>query len=199
MCFFSQILGVTIDDKLSWHEHIGVICNQVSKGVGVLNRIRILPQYILKTIYNAIILPFFNYCNIAWCNSTDYYINRLFLLQKKAVRIISHSAYNAHTKPLFAKLNILNVFDLNYYNIAIYMFLCSKNQIPSHISSYFYLNSNIHNYNTRSAADYHVPLIRTKVSKESLFYKGPIIFNNLAIDIRKSSSLCTFKRKCKLF
>ena len=128
-----KFLGVTIDNKLSWHEHIGIICNQISKGVGILNRLNMLPQFILKTIYNAILLPYLTYCNIAWCNSTDFYINRLYLLQKKAVRIISKTSYFAHTNPLFAKLNIFNVFDLNKYNVGIYMYLLSRGKVPCHI------------------------------------------------------------------
>ena len=88
-----KFLGITIDNKLTWHEHIGVVCTRVSKGVGILNRLRFLPQSILRTIYSAIILPYLNYCNTAWSNSTDYYMNRLFLLQKKAIRIITHSFF----------------------------------------------------------------------------------------------------------
>ena len=41
-----KFLGVTIDNTLSWHEHNGVVCNQVSKGVGILYRLRQLPHYI---------------------------------------------------------------------------------------------------------------------------------------------------------
>ena len=119
-----------------------------SKSVGILNRLRVLPQSILRTMYSAIILPYLNYCNTAWSNSTDYYMNRLFLLQKKAIRIITHSSFYAHSKPLFAKLKILNVFDLNYFNIATCMYLCSKNLIPRHLSLDFQLNNDIHNHNT---------------------------------------------------
>ena len=67
-----KFLGVTIDSALSWHEHIGVICNTVSKSIGVINRLKFFPQSILKLLYNAIILPHLNYCNIAWANSNDY-------------------------------------------------------------------------------------------------------------------------------
>ena len=63
-----KFLGITIDNKLTWHEHIGVVCTQLSKGVGILN---ILPQSVSRTMYSAITLPYLNYCNTAWSNSTD--------------------------------------------------------------------------------------------------------------------------------
>ena len=51
-----KFLGVTIDNKLTWHEHIGIICNRMSKGIGILNRLRFLPKPTLKTIYNIFII-----------------------------------------------------------------------------------------------------------------------------------------------
>ena len=110
---------------------------------------------------------------------------------------MSSSAYLAHTKPLFAKMKILNVFDLNNYNITIFMYLCSKNKLPHLISSYFYLNQDVHDYNTRSSTNYHLPLVKSNVSKDSLFYKGPIIWNRIENEIRNSPSVNSFKRKYK--
>ena len=177
-----KFLAVTIDGGLSWHEHIGVVCNTVSKSIGVINKLNKLPQSILKLLYNAIILPHLNYCNITWANSNDY--SRLFLLQKKAVRIISHPSYFAHTKPIFEHFKILNFFGLNNYNIAICMYLCFRNKIPDRLCSYFSFNLDYHDYNTRSASNYHLPKVRTMVSKHSIFYKGPVIWNNLTLEIR---------------
>ena len=125
-------------------------------------------------------------------------MNRLFLLQKKAIRIITHSSFYAHSKPLFTKLKILNVFDLNYLNIATFMYLCSRNLIPRHLSLNFHLNYDIHNHNTRSSTKFHIPLIRTNVSKLSIFYKGPSIWNNLNNNIISSPSLNIFKRRLRV-
>ena len=194
-----KFLGVTIDNKLTWHEHIGIICNRMSKGIGILNRLRFLPKPTLKTIYNAFILPHLNYCNVAWGNSSLCYLNRIYLLQKKAVRIISNSSYRAHTETLFAKLKILSVFDLNRYNTGIYMYLLHKNIVPSFISSCFIVNQEIHNYSTRSSANYHIPNIKTNASKFSLFYQGPVLWNSFSSDIRNCPSLNSFKRKLNFF
>ena len=81
-------------------------------------------------ICNVFFESHLNYCNIFGGNSNDYCMNRLYKLQKKALRIISGSHYLAHTDPIFVRFKCLNVFELNDYNIVIFMFLCHKGIIP---------------------------------------------------------------------
>ena len=81
-CDSLKFLGISIDSKLTWHAHIDSICNRLSKGVGVLNNLQHFPSHILLMIYNAVILPHLNYCNIAWGNSNNYRMLRLHKLQK---------------------------------------------------------------------------------------------------------------------
>ena len=182
---------------LSWHIHIEFICNKLSKIVGILNKLKHFPCNILLMIYNALFLPHLNYCNIAWANSNDYCMTRLYKLQKKAIRIVSKSSFLAHTKPIFQRLKTFNVFELNDFNIAVFMFLCHKGAIPASLLNTFHINSEFHTYNTRQSSNFHIPLIRTKVSQNSIFYKGPIIWNGLPSHVKLSPSLNTFKRRYK--
>ena len=59
-----------------------------------------LPQNILLTIYNSLILSQLNYCLLAW----GYESKHLYKLQKRAIRIIDKSPRFSHTDPLFKKL-----------------------------------------------------------------------------------------------
>ena len=96
-CSSLNFLGVTIDSKLSWKEHIDVICTNISKGIGILNKIKHFSSNILIMIYNAIISPYFSYCNLAWGPSTDHAMKKLLCLQKRAIRLVLHADYFAHT------------------------------------------------------------------------------------------------------
>ena len=83
---------------MSWKHHINSISNQISRSVGVLNRLKyILPTHVKLMIYNALILSRINYAILLW----GYNSERILKLQKKAMRIISLQKYNAHTEPLF--------------------------------------------------------------------------------------------------
>jgi hypothetical protein len=67
-------LSVTLDETLSWDEHIETICKKVGAGVGILKRIKpYIPGNMLQSIYNALIQPYFrDYCSPLWdiCNKT---------------------------------------------------------------------------------------------------------------------------------
>ena len=192
-----KFLGVTIDSKLSWHEHINDVCNKVSKCIGVLYRLRFFPRNILLMIYNAIITPHLNYCNVSWASSTNYSMERLFRLQKKAVRIVFHANFLAHTSPIFFKLNLLNVYDLNVFNIAILMFLVFINAVPLPLIQNFNLVSEITSYEIRNPLNFYLPFYRTNAGLDSVFYKGPKVWNSLSTELKSSASSNVFKKNYK--
>ena len=124
-------------------------------------------------------------------------MTKLFKLQKKAVRLLYDAPFNAHTLPLFQQLKLLNVYDINNFNIAIFMFMCSKGLLPRSMSCKFTFNYEIHSYETRNAGNFHFPKIRTNVSKNTVYFKGPVLWKNIPINIKNSTSLNIFKRMYK--
>ena len=93
-----------------WNDHINSVANKISSTVGVLNKLKkFLPTNILKQIYSSLILPRLYYCNLIW----GYKPKRISNIQKRAIRIICKQKYNAHTEPLFKKLNMLTVEDIH--------------------------------------------------------------------------------------
>ena len=130
-------LGVTIDDELNWKQHTGVVCNRLAKHVGVFYKLKFLPKEILTILYNTLILPNLNYCILVWACSSMQNTNRLLILQKKIIRIISHSQYLAHTLPLFYNLIFFKVNNIYVYQCAIFMYLCFKKLLPNTILQYF--------------------------------------------------------------
>ena len=77
------------------------------------------------------------------------------------------------------------------------MFLCHMQLVPRNILQNFCYNASIHDYNTRQSSHFHTLQIKTNVSKLSIFYKGPMIWNALPPNVKESSSLNTFKKRYK--
>ena len=127
-------------------------------------------------------------------------INRIFYLQKRVVRAIVNSDYRAHSAFLFAKLYILDIFQVNSFQIAKFMF-CHPNQLlPPMLLNSFLTSSEVHNYGTRAANHYRSNSFRTNLKQFTILYQGPKIWNSLPISITSSSSLFfTFKKKCVSF
>ena len=61
----------------------------------------------LRSLYFALIHSHLSYCPIILDTLSKTNLNKLFKIQKKAIRIITNSKYNDHTGPLFAMHKIL--------------------------------------------------------------------------------------------
>ena len=91
-----NFLGLTMDTNLKWKKHTDKISNKCPKITDVLNRLKLLfPQEIKCLLYNSLIVPHINYCITAW----GFHRNRITIIQKKAIRIITASSYISHTEP----------------------------------------------------------------------------------------------------
>ena len=120
-------------------------------------------------------------------------------LQKKALRICSHSHYLAHTDPIFHKLKTLKIFDINAFQTAIFMYKFSTNALPLSFTNIFTYNRNIHTYPTRQSSDLHLTNPKTILALKSIRHHGPDIWNKLPSNIQQSTSLLSFKALMKKY
>ena len=171
----AKFLGVIIDENLSWKSHITYIRGEISKNIGIFR----LSEKTLLSLYGTLVLPYLNYCNIIWASNKPSRINPLLLLQKRSVRIITNSAYTAHSKPLFFKLNQLTIFDINKLLIATFMFRYHTKCLPDIFSNYFCTNSSIHEHFTRGSNRLHISYARTDIMKSQIRICGPTLWNSI--------------------
>jgi hypothetical protein len=188
-------LGVYIDAHLTWKDHISYISKKISKSVGILHRSRFnLSSKTKLCLYYTLIYPYITYCNLAWSSTYVTNLNRIFYLQKRAVRIITNAEFRAHSDPLFTQLGILDIFKVNSLYVARFMF-CYKNLMLSPILlNLFITNNQVHNYNTRIAENYRPQACRTNLKQFTILFQGPKIWNALPSHIKDLSSLSTFKK-----
>ena len=60
-------LGLTLDNKLSFNEHINDKINQANKGDGLLRKLQtVLPRNSLRTIYKSFIRPLLDYADVIY-------------------------------------------------------------------------------------------------------------------------------------
>ena len=191
----TKFLGIIIDENLNWKEHVNYIALKISKSIGVFNSLKhILPLNILTNLYNCLILSHLMYSNIVWGNCSSHSLQKLFLLQKRAIRAITKSNYLAHTQPLFKKLKILNIYDINKLQLASFMFSYSKQLLPNNFDEYFEYNSNINQYNTRNTNKMYVPFYHYNFSRTTVSFKGPQSWNLLPDDLKESSTIRSGKK-----
>ena len=190
-------LGVVIDKKLNWKSHISHICSKVSKSIAILRILKfIFPKEILKMLYMSLIHSYLNYCNLIWGSAENGIIQPLFILQKKAIRIINKSHYLDHTSPIFKSLETLTVFQIFESNCIMFAFKCIHCNMFSYYRNKFCQSLNIHNYNTRNNDNYRTnDRARLRIIQRSFIHRGIIIWNSLAIWKNEYHSILTFKKK----
>ena len=86
-------LRVTLDENLSWNEHVELICNKVSKRLGLLScRRSFLTLKAAKCLYNSLVQPIFDYTDTVWGRLSVGCSNSLQRSQNRAAHIIQRKA-----------------------------------------------------------------------------------------------------------
>ena len=139
-------------------------------------------MYRLRNVYPESVLkihPHFHYCLLLW-GSVVKENHSLYLLQKKALRIITNSDYLAHTEPLCKRLRILKISDM--FSMALWKFFYKlmNNKLPEYFSFMKpVLPVATERYEIRNPS-FHAPAIKHKFAECSLQY---CLINQLNSDI----------------
>ena len=108
-----KFLGLLVDFKLNWKNHITAVRAKLSSVCGIIYRIRNkITRSIGRLVYNSIAYPYLTYCNIIWASAFTSNLNCLRVSQKKLIRFILKKRRDVHTTPLFKVLNILKFDDI---------------------------------------------------------------------------------------
>ena len=128
-CEKVRLLGVTIDNKLTFSSHISEICATANNKLRALIRIRnFIDEKQCLYLINAYVTSYFQYCNAIWmfCNKKDN--NKIETIHKRSLRCI----YNDQNKSYEELLKIndtptIHVKNLQSLMVIIYQTLNNQN------------------------------------------------------------------------
>ena len=134
---------------------------------------------------------------LAWGRQT----NAIHKIQKRAIRIIAASKYNAHTEPLFKQLNLLKASDIcKLQELKFYHKLINR-QLPKYFECFVYqTNLDLHNYNTRRGHRLHIPRINHTFAQLNIRHSVIQTVNNMpdnVIDKIRTHNLKGFSNYAK--
>ena len=178
-----NFLGITLDKHLTFKSHIDNVSKKISRSIGILSRLKyLLPERIKLIIYNSLILSHINYGILIWGHHAD----RIFKLQKKAIRIITKSKYNAHTEPLFKNLNLLKISDIfKLYQLKFFHKYINK-QLPSYFQELPFRSQNeTHHYYTRDHQRLQIYLRKHKFAEQCVRQSIPKLLNDMPLCIKQ--------------
>ena len=222
---YIKYLGVIIDCHLNWKHHILNVSKKISRSIGVMYKLReFMNTKMLKSIYYSLIYSHLVYAIQVWGSACDTELNKILILQKKAVRMITNNDQYPlvpgpliPSNPIFSELEILKVKDVFKLYVSKFIYSCLFRITPSIFWDWFTMNHTVHTYNTVSNTNINMKnffeienvtvtnIIHTQGSNlvnyggKLLKVAGPILWNSLPISVRDAESLYSLNKLLKKY
>ena len=191
-----RCLGVELDERKSWENHIDSICRKVGSGIGIIKRVKSFVAYeTLKNLYNSLVLPYFHYCSPLWDNCGSMLKEKLQKLQNRAARIMTGANYDVRSTDLPPAMSWKNLNDRHKMNKSLLIFkILNNHSAPNLKDKFITRETNLSNYNLR-IADVNFSVLNQilNISKKSFGYSGAVLWNNLPTQAKQTKSLSRFK------
>ncbi len=196
----TKFLGFIIDEQLNWSDHIISFKSKVASSLYAINAAKTcVTKRCLLMLYNSLILPYLSYGILLWGSTSMSTLSPLCAMQKKAVRIITHSKRNTNTDQLFASTKLLKLNDIYNFYLGMHMYCQINKLLPISIISNIARNEDVHHYETRNRDLIHYTHRRTAQVSKTYHHTGPQFWNSLPKDIQNNQNLKSFKRNLKTF
>ena len=136
---YVKYLSVFIDENLNWKKYINEISTKLIKDNAMLSKWRhFINKDIVLSVYYGIFHSHLAYLCLVW-GQAKFSLNRITLLQKRAIRILHSAAYyRDHTSPLFHRSKVLKFVDIVSLENCIFVNKCFNDEA----FPYFQMTSN---------------------------------------------------------
>ncbi len=189
-----KLLGVTVDNNMTFKKHITDICKNASRKVTALARLaKIIPFDKKIILMNSFIQSQFAYCPLLLMFCSKELDKKINSIHKRALRMV-YLDYTSSFEELLKKDNSVTIHQRNIQLLATEMFKIAKELEPEILRELF-----VFNYNTRSDRTFHRPNVNTvHYGKNSIRYLGPIIWDDMVPNRLKSiENLDKFKNEIR--
>ncbi|XP_073240100.1 uncharacterized protein [Porites lutea] len=148
-------LGVLLDTRLSYNQHITEIASKCLFKLYQINRIKhLLDRKTLLLVINSFVFSKLQYCSTVWSNTSSSNIDKLQKVQNFAGRIILGLRKYDHISDGLRSLKWLPIREKLILNDATMMHKCINKLVPDYLADMFKSRSQVHNRQTRSSANH---------------------------------------------
>ena len=188
-----KYLGVYLDNKLSWQDHIQSLQTKIAKFTGLVYKIRnFAPRKVLMMLYDALVGSYLRYGIRAWGSSSPHLKSTLQTAQNKAVRALLFLPHMSNVSSRFTELRILNVENLYEHEVAKLLHSVHHNYCPSAFSNFFEISSHTHSTRLRQNSSFSLIKPKSEFGKKSLKFAGVKIWFKLPSNLKEVSEPSKF-------
>ena len=176
-----KVLGVTVDNRLSFTKHVSICCTKAARQLNALARIaRYLDSSGRRLIYNSFIASCFSYCPLVWHFCGKQNSDKLEKINQRALRIL-HNDFTSSYEELLAKSNTTTVLQSRLRSMTLEVFKCIRSLGPPCLSDLFTVKPL--EYNMRNSTKLVQPARQgTTYGLRTVSYVGAKLWNDLPFD-----------------
>ena len=192
-CKTQKYLGLIVDNKLNFYDHIDYIKKKVAKRIGAMYRSKnILPLRFRKMFANALMLPHFDHLDIIWCKTFKGKLKELDIIYKKVAKIALDVGIRESSVEIYKNMSWLPLHLRRQLHLSSYMFRILNETCPNHfIGKFSYISGG-----SRDGENCNLYTQKSRSHKE-FFYLGAKVWNILPPMLRESESIDNFKNSYK--
>ena len=186
-----KLLGLYIDHKLNFNEHVSKLCKKAGFHVSAMSRVaKYLDTKSLLNVFHAFIRSNFQYSNIVWHFTSKPSILKMEKIQRRALRIVFND-YTSSYADLLLKANVSSLYVSRLKNILIETFKTINKINPQFLHDLFEIND------TEYALRDPLPLLppkfhTTTYGRNSFTFEASKLWNNLPNDLKHIRDLDEF-------
>ena len=187
-------LGVTLDSKLSWAEHVNNTVHSANKTLGFLRRnLWFCSRDIKTTAYTALVRPKLEYATSAWDPHKIGQIKKLEGVQRKAARFCTGDYQReSSVTQMLADLKWEQLETRRRRNRLVMLYKIQKGKVGINADEYIQYSRESRTRKTNQA-QIIVPFAKTENYKNSFFVRTPKDWNGLQEHVVKATSVDSFK------
>ena len=192
-CKVQKYLGIMVDHKLKFSEHIDYIKQKVCKRIGAMYRSKkLLPLKFRKMFANALMLPQFDYLDIIYSRAGKTKLKELDLLYRKVAKIALDVSKQESTLLVYKDMKWIPLHLRRQLHLSTYMFRIVNGCCPSNfVNKFQYISGG-----SRDGDNCNLYTQKSKSHKE-FFYLGAKCWNILPKYLRTSDNVKLFSRQYK--
>ena len=191
-------LGLILDEKFSWADHINEVCWKLSQAAGVIFKVRhLLSKDALILIYHALVGQKLRYGLICWATASKFLLSKVNVIHNKVVRYLTFSKTCSAAGPLYRKLDLLPLDLLIEIEWGKFMYKFENGLLPGAFNNYFSKPQHHHNTRYSTRKNFQQTQVTNARDKTSIKCIGPKKWSALPLSIKDSPSLKIFKQSLR--
>ena len=172
-----QYLGMLLDEKLYWHEHVDQICASLVKYFGIFNHIKnFVSKRIARQLYFAFIYSRIQYGIETYGTCAKETLAKVQIMQNKLLKLLLKWDRRTPTDLVHYHLSILKINDMHTAKILSFVNECRSGRVPDIFVNYYKIRETGLNLRDRSSLD--IPWARTDMGLSRCDVKGARLWNN---------------------